>query len=82
MVMDEMKRRGYRPDETWYNGDWRGTAIGVHHCWCDFNNCGAILAGAWRGEMIYPEHNDAYLQECIDNLKSKGIDIDVSSIYY
>lgn len=27
------------------------------------------------GMMIYPEHNDAYLQECIDNLKGKGIDL-------
>ena len=25
--------------------------------------------------MIYPEHNDEYLQECIENLKEKGIDI-------
>ena len=25
--------------------------------------------------MIYPEHNDEYLQECIDNLKGKGIEI-------
>ena len=76
LVMDEMKRRGYHPDETWYNGDWRGTTIGIHHFWCDFDNCGAILASAWRGgEMIYPEHNDEYLQECIDNLKSKGIEV-------
>lgn len=24
---------------------------------------------------IYPEHNDEYLQECLDNLRSKGIEI-------
>ena len=28
-----------------------------------------------KGEIIYPEHNDAYLQECIENLKSKNIEI-------
>ena len=75
LVMDEMKRRGYHPDETWYNGDWRGTTIGIHRFWCDSDNCGAILAGAWRGEMIYPEHNDEYYQECVENLRGKGIEI-------
>lgn len=24
---------------------------------------------------IYPEHNDEYLKECIENLKEKGIDL-------
>ena len=24
---------------------------------------------------IYPEHNEAYLKECLDNLHQKGIDI-------
>jgi uncharacterized protein (TIGR02328 family) len=26
-------------------------------------------------KIIYPEHNKEYLQECIENLKSKGIEI-------
>ncbi|MFR6559628.1 MAG: hypothetical protein ACLUQY_06185, partial [Weissella confusa] len=25
---------------------------------------------------IYPEHDNAYLKECIENLKEKGIEID------
>ena len=25
--------------------------------------------------MIYPEHNDEYLKECIDNLCGKGVDV-------
>ena len=25
--------------------------------------------------LIYPEHNDSYLQECLLNLHNKGIDI-------
>lgn len=28
-----------------------------------------------KGEIIYPEHNDAYLQECLENLKGKGVDL-------
>jgi uncharacterized protein (TIGR02328 family) len=28
------------------------------------------------GDTIYLEHNDSYLQECLDNLKKKGIELD------
>lgn len=28
-----------------------------------------------KKKPIYPEHNNKYLQECIDNLKNKGIEI-------
>jgi uncharacterized protein (TIGR02328 family) len=27
------------------------------------------------GKIIYPEHNNEYLKECIDNLRGKGIDV-------
>ena len=27
--------------------------------------------------IIYPEHNEKYLKECLDNLKSKGIEIEL-----
>jgi uncharacterized protein (TIGR02328 family) len=76
-VMDEMKRRGYHPDETWYNCDYRGTALGHVSAWADADMVDDQYIYAIHKEgIIYPEHNDAYLQECIDNLKSKGIDIE------
>ena len=64
LVIKEMRKRGYNPDLTWMQPDYRG------------KNC----ARRWEGEpystiginIIYPEHNDQYLQECIDNLMSKG----------
>ena len=28
LIINEMKTRGYHPDETWYNGNWRGSTIG------------------------------------------------------
>ena len=31
---------------------------------------------SFRGK-IYPEHNKQYYQECIENLKKKGIELDV-----
>lgn len=34
-----------------------------------------IYTDTQRGEVIYPEHDNDYYQECIDNLKSKGIEI-------
>ena len=72
-VMNEMKARGYHPDEIWYDGNYRGTSIGYQKDWCDFNEC----VEAFKKDIIYPEHNDEYLQECIDNLKSKGIEIKI-----
>ena len=76
--MDEMERRGYHPDPIWRQTSWRGNAL-------DFDpspewNCGIevqdilMLVGA-TDVKIYPEHNDDYLQECIENLRSKGIEI-------
>ena len=42
LIMDEMEKRGYKPDPLWK-------------------------------DPLYPEHDDAYLDECLENLKSKGI---------
>ena len=76
-VMDEMKRRGYHPDETWCNCDYRGSTLGIEKGRCDFHKVTGFASAANRCEMmIYPEHNDAYLQECLENLKGKGIDIE------
>ena len=44
--------------------------IGAH-----IMNVRDIGENALEGCMIYPEHNDEYLQECLDNLKGKGIDL-------
>lgn len=76
--MNEMKRRGYHPDEIWYNSNWRGTTLGEQPGWTNPKAIGSYFI---RNQInkdlitIYPEHNDEYLQECIDNLKSKGIEI-------
>jgi uncharacterized protein (TIGR02328 family) len=37
--------------------------------------CVWYFEDALDGGMIYPEHNKEYLQECLENLQSKGIDI-------
>ena len=73
LVMDEMERRGYHPDPIWRNINYRGKTLGETSNWCD-----KALVDTWYNYNgnIYDEHNDEYLQECIDNLSSKGIVID------
>ena len=74
--MDEMKRRGYNPDLVWYNRNWRGKTLGEQTDWCNYNECMRYWENALEGCMIYFEHNEAYLQECLNNLAGKGIIID------
>ena len=63
LVMDEMHARGYRPNERWYDPLYRGTCCEpyVELTPCDIST------------PIYPEHDDRYLRECLDNLAGKGI---------
>lgn len=79
LIMNEMKRRGYFPNEVWYEGDYRGAALGTDTLWCDMAvMLGFVASARDNGYIIYPEHNDDYLKECIDNLKEKGVEIDDS----
>lgn len=76
LVMDEMKRRGYKPDTTWYYCNYRGSTLGYTE---PFVFCDDILLQLYTNssDIIYDEHNDAYLQECIENLRGKGIEINM-----
>ena len=69
-VMGEMSYRGYKVDAHWYNRKYRGktlqyltTLMSIGTYICHF------------GELIYPEHDDKYLRECLLNLKSKGAEL-------
>ena len=74
--MDEMKRRGYHPDPQWECVNWRGNILGLDTSFADPDTVEEYYYYAKeKGEMIYPEHNDDYLYECIENLKSKGVDV-------
>ncbi|GAB6992194.1 TIGR02328 family protein [Paenibacillus pini] len=67
LIMIEMKQRNYNVDELWGNPLYRGK-----------------LCAAWPEEIlaelldvdVYPEHQEQYLQECLDNLSAKGIIIE------
>lgn len=76
LIMEEMERRGYHPDPTWYNVDWRGTQLKEEKGWGDEFKVNEIKSFCRDGSaMIFPEHNNEYLKECIENLKGKGIEI-------
>ena len=71
-VMDEMERRGYKPDKIWRDINYRGKELGSEENWCEM---ALVVACYEANEAIYSEHNDAYLNECVENLRQKGIEI-------
>lgn len=71
LIMEEMENRGYKPNLIWKNPNWRGDKIGEDN-WIIGTNYSNLVN---INKIIYPEHNSEYLKECIDNLKSKGIDL-------
>lgn len=76
LVMDEMRRRGYNPSHEWMAPCWRGDTLEFDNTFVDaYSVDNQYCCATDKGEIIYPEHNDAYLQECLENLKGKGIDL-------
>jgi uncharacterized protein (TIGR02328 family) len=73
--MDEMERRGYNPDHSWRSINYRGTALGKEDGWVDNDLLQRLLSRSEAGIHIYKEHNQEYYNECIENLRGKGIDI-------
>lgn len=67
LVLREMQHRGYRYDALWEEPEYRG------------RHCLEHWAGDWREQVVltgfYPEHDETYLAECLDNLRRKGITI-------
>lgn len=69
-VMREMEARGYKPNRAWYSFEYRGS-----NCPPDSKKDVSLMlrkANLWH-IPVYPEHNKEYLQECLENLKRKGI---------
>jgi len=70
IVMLEMLNRGYNPAEEWFDCRYRGKKCKEYDNWIeeDYNRLQKKM-----GKMIYPEHDQDYLQECLDNLRGKGV---------
>ena len=76
-VMHEMTRRGYNVDVRWYDDTYRGKSLPP----ATMSEIGEYVPLAspescWPYKfMIYKEHNDQYLIECLLNLKTKGAEL-------
>jgi uncharacterized protein (TIGR02328 family) len=73
LVMHEMDKRGYKVDEKWLDETYRGKI-------CKPLKSTVGEKGFYYNNTIYPEHNDNYLQECLINLKSKGVIINMEEV--
>lgn len=70
LVMEEMMERGYRVSKEWLVAEYRGMKCPRYD----------TLNPVDLETPIYPEHNQDYLQECLWNLKAKGIDLPINKI--
>lgn len=78
-VMNEMLNRGYRVDSQWIDPFYRGKsceAYAFNEGWYNLY-IGCIARATCSKKKVYPEHDAAYLQECLDNLAGKGISINL-----
>ena len=66
-IMQEMKNRGYNVSEEWLDKNYRGKNTQAYKDLCETE----ILT------PIYPEHNEEYMKECLENLSRKHIKIDL-----
>jgi len=67
LVMDEMEKRGYQVSIEWRDKNYRGKIAEKYR-----NLEEKMIDGP-----IYKEHNQQYLQECIENLRKKGIELEL-----
>ena len=59
--MQEMTERGYRVSPEWLDKKYRGKQMPAYD----------KIEAEKLPVIIYPEHDTAYLQQCLDNLKQK-----------
>jgi uncharacterized protein (TIGR02328 family) len=69
-IIAEMDRRGFKFEPRWGWYEYRGKKIGIDKS--DFTRPKLVPPCS----AIYPEHDSAYLNECIANLARKGVVID------
>lgn len=75
VVLNELKRRGYKPDEIWFDHCYRGKSHEPKPYTDKGYNIfrGALMQVQYLNQNVYPEHDENYLVECVNNLEGKGI---------
>lgn len=82
-VMLEMKRRGYHPDQRWALYSYRGLQDLPLFEDCNPAQDGELQINALMEDpswIIYPEHDEAYLKECIVLLKTRNAPMDFERV--
>ena len=67
IVMKEMEDRGYRVNKVWKDPRYRGNRIGI----VDSTPQSSFICKDIR--HVYAEHDKAYLDDCLANLKRKNV---------
>ena len=67
-VIEEMEKRGYKVCHDWKDMAFRGKKLG-------FDDSEFTEPCTIEYFFIYPEHNDSYVVDCIENLGRKKVDI-------
>ncbi len=67
LVMDEMEKRGYQVSIEWRDKNYRGKIAEKYR----------NLEEKMIDSPVYKEHTQEYLQECIENLREKGIELEL-----
>lgn len=75
-IIDELIRRGYAPEDKWNDYEYRGKVLGVDKTDFTKKDTNYVIFSDVRVPLIYPEHDENYLDECIANLARKGVTID------
>lgn len=66
LVIEEIEKRGYNIDKQWKKPEYRGKVSKPYQ----------KIEVIEKTTPIYPEHGNEYMNECIENLKKKGIELD------
>jgi uncharacterized protein (TIGR02328 family) len=71
LIINEMNKRGYKVSEEWNYPNYRGKR-------CEPYQANTRLIQHYLSQnKVYFEHDGNYLKECIENLKGKGIEINI-----
>jgi len=71
LILKEMLRRGYKPDQLWFIPEYRGKSSEPYN----------KLEVVEVNKPIYKEHDEAYLNECIENMRQKGFEYTIKRTY-
>ncbi len=74
-VMREMQRRGFNPESCWVDPGYRGKSAPQFEP--DYGEIQRLKEDKIRMSLVYPEHDNEYLMECMSNLRSKGVNLPV-----